>query len=176
MSKVEKTLIIILALSIFMKVLPVPLANVLTTISAMPLAFLYFIFGFAIFTKIGFRNIFKRTAYAHLKPIDIIISILSGMALSTPVMSILFNVNYWPAGRIMAVSGIVNIVPFVVIALCCVFLTKNQYVYKEIMKRGIPLLIIVMALYVFPITTRLKVIKPVNIGIETEILQSPNKY
>lgn len=176
MSKLEKTLIIILAISIFMKVVPVPLANLLTTISAIPLAIIYFIFGFAVFTKIGFRNIFKSTAYAHLKPIDIIISILSGMALSTPVMSILFNVNYWPAGRVMAVSGIINTIPFIVIALCCVFLTKNQYVYKEILKRGIPLLILVMALYVFPINTRLKVIKPVNQEIETEILQSPNKY
>lgn len=170
----EKILLILIVLAILAKLVPIPLAGLILTLSAMTLSFIYALLGFAIFTKIGFRKIFNAGSYKHLKPLDIIFSILTGWAFSSLTIGILFQLQYWPNANIMSLAGMILTIPILILAA---FLLKkqNRIVYMGILKRGIPLVLFVLVLYVLPTTTKLKIFKIADPEIEAQILKDANE-
>lgn len=175
MRKLEKVLIILIVIATISKLVPVVGMSIVLTFAALSLSFLYFIFGFAVFTKIAFANIFKRETYKHLKVRDIIISVLTGFAFPVLISGLLFRLNYWPAAHIMSFTGLLTTFPFIIIALVLLH-TQNRFVYIEILKRGIPLYLFVLLLHLLPLTTRLKIFKVSNPEHEREIINNYNSY
>lgn len=165
----EKTLWILIILATLGKLVPVVGTGIIITFAALTLSFLYFIFGFAIFTRIGFRQIFKKDNYKHLKPVDIILSVITGMAFQTTVCGLLFQLQYWPGARVMSFAGLITSLPFIIIAA---FLLKaqNRYVYIAILKRGIPLFLALLFLHLTPVTTKLKIFKVSDPEIKGRII------
>ncbi len=170
MRKLEKILLVLILLATLAKTIPIFGSGIIITIAASALSFYYLFFGFAIFTKINFKDIFKRNSYYGLKPWDIIVSALSGYAIQTQVLGILFLLQYWSGDTYMGFSALITAFPFIILALL-LLLTKNRFVYIEILKRVVPLFLFVLILYLIPLTTRLKIFKVSNPEIETQILK-----
>lgn len=151
------------------KIGPIAGSGLILTIAALTLSGIYFFFGFAIFTGIGFRGIIKNESYKHLKPYDIIISVFAGMAFQSVVMGLLFQLQYWPGAGIMTVAAILSLIIFIMISPL-MLRTKNKYVYMGILKRGIPMLLVLLFLYFSPVATKLKIFKVGSPEIEVQIL------
>jgi|GEM_PF-3160017 len=168
MIKLEKGLIILLAISILAKIIPIPGSGPAITLTALVLSCLYLFFGFAVFAKIGFRKIFKKDSYKQLKSWDIIISIITGIVFQTVVLGLIFKLQYWPGAHPMSRAGLMMMC---IIIILSVFMlrTVNRFIYVGILKRGIPLFLLLLLLHVLPLTTRLKIFK-VHPEIESKIL------
>src|SRR5690606_31171587 len=139
---------------------------IVITFAALALSLLYFFFGFAVFTGIGFRKIFKKDSYPGLKPWDIVISVITGFTFQLLVAVLLFNIQYWPGARVMSSLALMTSFPFILLA-DWLLMTKNRFVYIAILKRGVPLFVFVLLLHLTPLTTRLKIFK---VDPETEAL------
>ena len=98
------------------------------------LAFLYYPFGFALFNRIGFRQIFKKKSYEGLSALRIFGSIGAGMAFSAICMGILFKIQRWAGANLMLIDGLVPTFIILIIALIKYFKTKGKF-YIEILKR-----------------------------------------
>ena len=168
---IEKTLIIMLIAGMVLKIFAIPGSSVLITISILSLSVLYFLFGFAIFTKVPIKGIFKKISYSHLKPADIITSIFCGNALSTLIVGILFQLNYWLGASPMTFAGMATTLPIIITAIIFLFLLKNRYVYQEILVRTIPFFLLALFLHLTPVSTRLKIFKVYDKNIEAQILE-----
>lgn len=173
MKILERSLLILIVLSLLAKIVPLAgRSGLVLTIAALTLSCLYFFLGFAVFTKVGFRRIFKWDSYKHLKSWDIIIAIVAGVAFSVLVISLLFKVQYWPGAYYMSRAGLIMLFIIIIVA---VFMLKtvNSFIYIGILKRGVPLFLFVLLLQLLPLTARLKIFK-VAPEIETQILMNPN--
>lgn len=174
MRKLEKVLVILIAIAALTKLIPILGFSIVLTFAALILSFLYLVFGFAVFTKIGFKDIFKRASYKLLKPRDIIISILTGYAFSMLVLGLLFKLSYWPAATIMSFMSLLQATPFILIPFF-LLKTQNRFIYIGILKRGIPLFLLVLLLHLLPLDTRLKIFKVPYPELEKEIRNDINR-
>ncbi len=162
----------LIVLAILAKLVPIPFNSIVISFAALALSLLYFFFGFAVFTGIGFRQIFKKDSYTNLKPWDIIISVFTGMAFQILVFGLLFKIQYWPGARVMSSVALMTSFPFILLA-AWLLMTKNRFVYIAILKRGIPLFLFVLLLHLLPLTTRLKIFR-VDPQTEELILNDAN--
>lgn len=169
MRKFERILWVLLLLAILGKLVPVPFNGVVITVAVLSLSVLYFLFGFAVFSKIGFRNIFKKNSYEHLKFVDILLCVLTGMAFQSLTSGMLFQLQYWPGANVMAFAGLVTTLPFLIVATI-MLRTQNRYVYLGMLKRGLPLFSLTMFLYLTPVEKKLKIFKVNHLEIEQQIL------
>lgn len=170
MRKTEKILLILIALGILAKIFLLPGSGILVVIATLAIGFLYFPLGFAFFTRVRLRKLFKNDSYKHLKPVDIILSIFTGIGFQSLIIGLLFQLQYWPGANIMSLSGLISSLPFIITA-AFMLKSSNKYVYIGILKRGIPLFLFVLSLYLTPLTTKLKVFK-VDPRIEAYLLNN----
>lgn len=140
------------------KTVPIVGTSIIITLAGLTLSLLYFIFGFAVFTKIGFRKIFKKDSYANIKPWDIIICVFTGFAFQTLISALVFQIQHWPGTNVMSFIGLISSVPFILLAVI-LSITQNSFIYTRILKRGIPLVIILFILFVLPLTSKLEIFK-----------------
>jgi hypothetical protein len=82
------------------------------------LAGLYYFLGFLLFNQIRLRHIFKRDAYQNVTAVQIVLSVVTGMGLSTIIIGSLFKLFNIPGADNMLwigliVSGIVSVVSIV---------------------------------------------------------------
>ncbi len=162
----------LIVLAILAKLVPLPFNSIVITFAALALSLLYFFFGFAVFTSIGFRQIFKKDSYANLKPWDIIISVFTGMAFQILVIGLLFKIQYWPGAGIMSFTALMSSFLFILLA-AWLLMTQNRFVYVAILKRGVPLFLFLLFLHLIPLTTRLKIFR-VDPQTEELILNDAN--
>lgn len=168
MKKLENALLIMLVISILAKTLPVTGSGPALTFIALILSVVYFFFGFVIFTKIRFREILKTETYKHLKPWDIIISIVTGVVFQTVVLGLIFKLQYWPGAHYMSRAGLIML--FIIIIVAVIMLkTVNSFIYIGILKRGITFFLLLLLLHLLPLTTRLNIFKE-HPEIEAQIL------
>lgn len=172
MKRLEKTLLMLIVLSILAKLVPLPFNGIVITFAALALSILYFFFGFAVFPDIGFRQILKKESYSNLKPWDIIISVFTGMAFQILVIGLLFKIQYWPGASVMSRTALISNIPFLILA-SWLLMTQNRFVYVAILKRGVPLFLFLLFLHLLPLTTRLNIFK-VDSQTEALILNDAN--
>ncbi|HON20965.1 MAG TPA: hypothetical protein PLW70_06510 [Bacteroidales bacterium] len=134
MIKLEKFLGIAAVIGLILKLIRIPGSMILLILILGALAFLYYPFGFALFNRIGFRQIFKKKSYEGLSALRIIGSIGAGMAFSAICMGILFKIQRWAGVNLMLIDGLVPTFIILIIALIKYFKTKGKF-YIEILKR-----------------------------------------
>ena len=74
----------------------------------MTLAFVYFYFGFLLFTGISFKEMFRRASYEKIAGMRIVGAILSGFALSIVCVAVLFKLLSWPGDTFDLALGLVS--------------------------------------------------------------------
>jgi len=134
MIKLEKFLGIAAVIGLILKLIGIPGSMILLILTLGTLAFLYYPFGFALFNRIGFRQIFKKKSYEGLSALRIIGSIGAGMAFSVVCSGILFKTLHWPGADFMLINGLVPTLIVLIIALIKYFKTKGKF-YIGILKR-----------------------------------------
>lgn len=170
MRAIEKILISIFLISIFLKMIPLPGASPLITLASLALFLLYFLGGFILLLKIKISKLFSSTSYSGYKAIDILLAVFGGISIALLLLGILFKLNYWPGAAIMTLQGCMVAIPIVVLSVSRLAKT-NAFLYKSILFRLVPLLLFSIVLVILPVSTRLQIFKVHDKNIEEQILE-----
>lgn len=99
------------------------------------LSMLYTYLGFALLNGIPFKAIFKKSSYAGIGALRIIGSIVTGIAIGTIVIGMLFKIQSWKGGDMQLGAGLITLSVVVVISL--IKFSQNRSVfYLGIFKRS----------------------------------------
>ncbi|HOH23434.1 MAG TPA: hypothetical protein PLB61_08870, partial [Bacteroidales bacterium] len=91
------------------------------------LALLYYFLGFALFNRIGFKEIFKQESYKDISTQRIIGSIGAGWAISLICLGILFKLQHFPGSKILLIVGLIATLLVLAIALTEYKKTKEEF-------------------------------------------------
>ena len=134
MKKTEIIFAVLLLVGLNFKFFLLPFGGTITTISAMTLSIMYYIFGFAFFNHIKIKDIFKKEAYKDVSVLRIIGAIGAGIGISTICIGVLFKVQRWPLANDNLVVGLsLSLIVFVVAAIR--FLKNKNIYYRRILVR-----------------------------------------
>ncbi|WP_103071439.1 hypothetical protein [Aquimarina sediminis] len=136
MKKIEVVLILGAVLGILFFVLNYPFGAIITIISLLTLSCIYFYFGFALFNRVQFLDIFKKSSFTGISTVSILGAIGAGVALSIVLVGILFKIFRWPfASQNLLIGGIM--ISVISIFSFVRFLKNGKRVYKEILVRSL---------------------------------------
>jgi len=135
MRKFELIVGLIGILGIFLKVaFHLPGSGVLIVLAFGTLSMFYYVFSFALFNGIRFRDFFRKASYKDTNAKKIIGAVGLGWALSLIVIGGLFKLQLWAGANVQLLTGLVTIGLILVIATVFYFRNKAEY-YKRIFKR-----------------------------------------
>lgn len=122
----------ILALAMYLFIIPG--GSFLILLTLLMLSMLYFYFGFAIFNGIRLRKLFKKESYEGATALKIIGAVVTGMSLSLTLIGTLFKLLRWPGGAVSLFAGCVFLLAIAVISLVKYTRHKSVY-YVRVLKR-----------------------------------------
>jgi hypothetical protein len=135
MIKLEKIIGITALVGLILKyLLLISGGGILITLSLVILADLYFLFGFALFNQIEFKQIFKSDSYKEITKEQIIGSIGVGIALSMIFVGALFKFSHWPDSLVLLIIGTLISLVAAIVFLIKYFKSKQNY-YIRVLKR-----------------------------------------
>jgi len=126
MKKSEKIFGILFVIAIIFKFALWTGGVLISTISLISLACIYFFFGFTFFNNIKLKNVFSGKSYEGISALRIIGSIGTGIGLSTVCFGILFKIAHWPGGGAMLSIGLIIIFVISTILLVKYLRLKNN--------------------------------------------------
>ncbi|NQU87877.1 MAG: hypothetical protein HQ541_19180 [Mariniphaga sp.] len=94
----------------------------------------YYVFGFAIFNKIGFRGIIKKESYSDISARPIILAIAFGWALSATTVGWMFKLEQLPYAGYIIMFGLITALIILVFSFILDF-SPNQFFFKIIASR-----------------------------------------
>ncbi len=121
-------------ISIVLSSLLIPLSDVLLVLSFTLLAVIYGYLSFALFNNIPLKRIFKKSSYKGISAMRIVGAILTGLALSSTLVGILFTMMSFPGAFPNLVLGIVGLTIALIVGLVKYSKSKSEY-YTNIFKR-----------------------------------------
>jgi uncharacterized protein (TIGR02145 family) len=134
MKKLEKILGIVLIFALILKFNLITGHGILTVFSLTILSLIYFPFGFAFFSQIKLKRIFRKDSYQGLSALKIIGAFSAGIALSAVCMGILFRLQHYIGGELYLIIGLVS--TFIVLIIALIKFVKNKTAfYTRIFKR-----------------------------------------
>jgi hypothetical protein len=176
MRLLEKILAIGVLISLILKFNLIQGGEVSLMWSTMILTIIYYPFGFLFFNQIRLRDIFKRVAYKNVTAFTIILSIITGIGLSTTCIGSLFKLFHFSGANEMLTVGLITILIVSLVAVVF-FMRQNKLNSKFLLIRtgivggfGIVLLFL----------TEMDLVKiqfrnhPAYIKTYTEYLKNPN--
>tara|TARA_B100000780_G_C21122411_1_gene454784 strand:+ start:1782 stop:2369 length:588 start_codon:yes stop_codon:yes gene_type:complete len=134
MRKVEILLGIITFIALTLNLFNIPYGEGLTVLSLLLVSMLYFAFGFALFNKVGLRDLAKKDAFKGISQNRIIGAVLIGLSLSTAVIGILFKIQSWPGSSFNLGLGLFGLLIGSIVGLIKYQKTNSPY-YTSIFKR-----------------------------------------
>lgn len=146
MKKLEVILGILLLIGAILNLFLIPGSGIILTISCLSLSCLYF-FGILIFLNIPLKACLKPNAFTNINPLRIIGSLVTGFALSTILIGLLFLFQSLPGSDIMIHVGVLPLTGILIISIIKYSKTKSKY-YS-----GIILRISLVAILVLPSIT-----------------------
>lgn len=127
MFKLEKILGVLAVIGIILQLAFIPGAGIVMVLSVTTLALLYYFLGFALFNRIGFKEIFKQESYNGISTQRIIGSIGAGWAISLICLGILFKLQHFPGSKILLIVGLIATLLVLAIALTEYKKTKEEF-------------------------------------------------
>ncbi len=134
MKKFEKTLVVLILVSLIMKFSFIMGGDILAILSISLLILVYYPLGFAFFNQVRLRDIFKKDSYKGVSGLRVFGAIVVGMGLSATCLGILFKLENWPGSNFNLMVGLVTTLIVSIIALIKFFKSKDNY-YRQILKR-----------------------------------------
>lgn len=117
MKKTERILLIIAFFAILLKFMLINGSGLLTVLSLMSLAVIYYLLGFAFFNSIRLKDIFKKQSYNGISVLRIIGTIGFGFSISTVIIGILFILQSWNGGSVNLITGLAILLICTVVAI-----------------------------------------------------------
>ncbi len=108
MKLTEKILVCIALLGIIFKIFLLPGGGLLIVISTGILSMLYFFLGLSIFNNIPLKKMFTEKTFENVSALKIVGSIGFGFSLSTLVIGIMFNIQFWAGATLMLITGLIS--------------------------------------------------------------------
>lgn len=126
----------------------IPLSDVLLVLSFTLLAIIYGYLSFALFNNIQLRRIFKKSSYKGISTMRVVGAILTGLALSSTLVGILFTLMSFPGAFPNLILGTVGLTVALIVGLVKYSKSKSVY-YTNIFKRiavcgGVALMLLVL--------------------------------
>ena len=126
MKKIEISIFCILAIGLILQVIQIPGSSIFYILGWGLLSLFYFYLSFGYFNKVSLRRLFKRKSYAGIWYKEILLAIMSGIALSILCIGCLFKLQFWPGADLNLLVGLVLtallLIPITLLA------AKNQMV------------------------------------------------
>jgi phosphatidylserine synthase len=98
---------------------------------------------------VGIRKILKKESYTNATFFKILGAIASGIAISIGLMGILFKTLRWPGSIQMLIFGLASLLVISIISTIKLISSKQKY-YSVVLKRIIPVLLIVAFYFAMP--------------------------
>ncbi|WP_129020130.1 hypothetical protein [Edaphocola flava] len=149
MKKIEPILITLVFTGVVLKQFHIAGHATIITLSILILAFIYMIFGFALFNDIRLRDIFKKSAYQQLNVWRIIGSVFLGLTLSTSVVAILFGLQDMPGKEYMLLISMLELAPAFLVVLFKTIQHKSSF-YIKVLSRVSAVIILIALLWQYP--------------------------
>lgn len=124
MRLVEKILAIGVLISLILKFNLIQGGEVSLMWSTMVLTIIYYPFGFLFFNHIRLRDIFRKAAYKNVTAFTVILSIITGIGLSTTCIGSLFKLFHFSGANEMLTVGLITI--FIVSLVAVVSFMKQN--------------------------------------------------
>ena len=156
MRKIEIIFGIIAFLGVLMKLFHYPGGSLFLIFALGIITNFLFYFGFALFNRIRFRDIFKNSSYKDASAKKIIGAIGLGWGLSMIVLGGLFKLVLYPNPDKMLLVGLLYTGVILIVAIVYYLRNKSDY-YKRIFKRIAIYGIFGLVLYLIPTTTFLNI-------------------
>lgn len=134
MTKVEKVLIILTAISLILKLNLLPYSGLFLFFTLGGLGFYYLLFGKALLNKIKPKDSLRESSYKEIPKPLIVLSRVTGFSLSLICTGTLFKLNHWTYSSILIIIGLVLTFLVSVITLNKQK-TSQLKIYKRILKR-----------------------------------------
>jgi len=134
MKIIEIAVSFIFGLGLTFKVLNWPGSSLFIVLSLTILSYYYFIFSFAIFNNIKTTGLFKKSSYKNISPVQIIFSILLGMALTLIINGITFQIQKWTSEISILIIGLIT--SLIMLVLYYIFLKKETKNWKAVYLRS----------------------------------------
>ncbi|OQA87496.1 MAG: hypothetical protein BWY27_01043 [Bacteroidetes bacterium ADurb.Bin234] len=134
MFKLEKIFGLLAIVAIVLKWNMLPGGNIMLLLSLSLLSLLYYGFGFALFNRIGFKQLVKKESYTGISMFMIIIAVITGIALSVICIGIPFKVLRLSGSKILFVTGLIPLLIVFIISVISYFKTKSK-LYIRLIKR-----------------------------------------
>lgn len=141
MKKTELILSIVSIVSIALYLCDIPGGGFFTTIFIFTLASFYLIFSFVLFNGIHLKHIFRKSAYQDSSWRKIVFAIITGYALFTLLIGIMFRIQYWAGASMILQLSILQSIPVVAFALIRYISTTSAFCSKIVIRLIIPILI-----------------------------------
>ena len=147
MTKIEKILTIVIAVSLLLKSFAMPFAGVVLVISLCTLAAYYFIFARCIFSGVSLKQRFQPGAFDDQSKSVAIISALSGYAIAVLCYAALFRLQHWAFWpTLFLIEGVSCFALLVAVTLAQ--LKQEDVVYKSMSWRLTAFLVFGLAAWV----------------------------
>lgn len=156
MKKLEVILASISIIAFLLIFMTFPGATELFTIGLSVLSIIYFYLSFALLNNIRLRKIFKKKSYEEVSKTEIVLAILTGVALSVFSVGIMFKMIFLPGADEMLSIGLFFTSVVVIMALT---MTKiKQLDFRKLYYRLVPFFILGLILFY---TTRDELIRSI---------------
>lgn len=109
---------------------------------------LYFFLGFALFSNIRIRKLFKSGTIQSKGPLQIVLGFALGLSLAVLLNGVLFMGQMWPNGGALIKVGL-GMTMLLAAALLVFFFIKQERIFLTMLLRA--LLFIAVGLYYFPV-------------------------
>ena len=127
MKKFEITIAVIALIALGLKLLQIPGAGLLITVSLMTYNVAYSFLGFVILNKIRIIDILKKDSYNEISHLRIVGSVYLGWALGITIYGVLFKIMLWKGADTMLLTGISSLLVFAIVAIVKYVKTRSQF-------------------------------------------------
>ena len=134
MKKIEIGIFIILALGLTLQVIQIPGSSIFYILGLGTLSLFYFYLSFGYFNKVGLRRLFKRNSYSGIGSKEIILAVISGIALSILCIGCLFKLQFWPGADVNLLVGLV-LTALVLIPVSLITAKNQMRIFKRALYR-----------------------------------------
>lgn len=149
----EIILSILILLAIGMNFALYPGGNFIMLCATSILSLLYFFLGFILFVDRRLRDIGKASTFKNIGALKLIFAIVTGVALSTLVLGILFRINFYPGAYLMVLLGLMVTLPVLMISIIAKILGVKDL--TTTLSRTVVWGILGIALYLWPLQKHL---------------------
>tara|TARA_Y100000590_G_C15293588_1_gene853526 strand:- start:68 stop:649 length:582 start_codon:yes stop_codon:yes gene_type:complete len=155
MKKLELLLSTIAVIAFVLFMLLVPKSTLILVLSMLLLSMIYFYLSVALFNGVPTKKVFKKSSYTSFSKSSIVISILTGVALSFTLVGIIFKLLFWPGAEINLMIGLTGLLIASLTGTTKLFMTRDSF-YGNILKRTVTYGLVAFIIYLLPEFTLLE--------------------